>query len=232
MSTNSLTNVEINCLYTSDENENKSFFKQSGTTGEEEFMPTNFQDNINLRKSLLDQLKSQTAILRAGEMMVTAVKRGNKILIFGNGGSASQASHFAAEMVNKFYLKRSGIPGIALTDNGANITSIANDFDFKYIFSKQIEALGKPGDIALGITTSGRSKNVLEALKLAKHKHLETIGLSGRNTDDLKTAETDLIITVDCDDTPAIQEIHLFILHTMAEKLEADLFGEAEDNGD
>jgi D-sedoheptulose 7-phosphate isomerase len=195
-------------------------------------MPNNFQDNINLRKSLLDQLKSQTTIFRATEMMVLAIKKGNKILIFGNGGSATQASHFVAEMVNKFYMKRDGIPGIALTDNGANITSIANDSDFKYVFSRQIEALGKPGDIALGVTTSGRSKNVLEALKLAKRNHLKTIGLSGRNIDDLKTAKTDLIIAVDCDDTPAIQEIHLFILHTMAEKLEADLFGEAEDNGD
>ena len=96
-------------------------------------MPNNFQNNINLRKSLLDQLKSQTEILRAIEMMVIAIKKGNKILIFGNGGSASQASHFAAEMVNHFYLKRGGIPGIALTDNCANITSIANDFDFKYV---------------------------------------------------------------------------------------------------
>lgn len=195
-------------------------------------MPDNYHKNIELRKSLLDQMKSQTTVFRAIDMMLFAIKKGNTILVFGNGGSATQASHFAAEMINKFYLKRDGIPGIALTDNCGNITSIANDFDFKYIFSKQIEALGKPGDIAMGITTSGHSQNVLEALKTAKDKQLKTIGLCGRNTDDLNAAGTDLIIAVDSLDTPAIQEIHLFLLHTMAEKLEADLFGGPKADGD
>jgi D-sedoheptulose 7-phosphate isomerase len=177
-------------------------------------------------------MKSNESVFSAIDMMLTALKNGHTILVFGNGGSATQASHFAAEMINKFYFKRKAIPGIALTDNCGNITSIANDFDFKYVFSKQIEALGKPGDIAMGITTSGHSQNVLEAMKTAGNKKLKTIGLCGRNTDDLHNIETDLIISVDCDDTPAIQEIHLFILHTMAERLEAGLFGGPQANGD
>jgi D-sedoheptulose 7-phosphate isomerase len=195
-------------------------------------MPDKYNKNIELRKSLLDQMKSHTTVFRAIDMMLSAIQDGHKILVFGNGGSATQASHFAAEMINKFYLKRNPIPGIALTDNCGNITSIANDFDFKYVFSKQIEALGRSGDIAMGITTSGCSQNVIQALKIAKSKQLKTIGLCGRHTSDLAAAGTDLIIAVDSDDTPAIQEIHLFILHTMAEKLEADLFGGTKANGD
>ena len=128
-------------------------------------MSEKYIKKIELRKSLLDQMKSHPAVFKAADMMLSALKNGNTILVFGNGGSATQASHFAAEMINKFYLKRKPIPAIALTDNCGNITSIANDFDFKYVFSKQVEALGKPGDIALGITTSGGSENVLEALR-------------------------------------------------------------------
>ncbi|MCK4836552.1 MAG: SIS domain-containing protein [Candidatus Aminicenantes bacterium] len=189
-------------------------------------MINKFYRNISLRNSLLESLKSQENIFEAIELMTNSIKKGNKILIFGNGGSATQSAHFAAEMVNKFYLKRKGLPAIALTTNCGNITSIANDYDFKYIFSKQIEAIGETDDVAMGITTSGQSKNILEALKTSKTNHLKTICLCGKNVEPLEKVNTDIIIPINSDDTPAVQEMHLFILHTMAEILETRFFGD------
>jgi D-sedoheptulose 7-phosphate isomerase len=129
-------------------------------------------------------------------------------------------------MVNKFYLKRKGLPAIDLTTNSANITSIANDFDFKYIFSRQIDALGSPGDVALGLTTSGQSPNVIEALKTARKKQLKTLCLCGEKIGSLEKVDPDCIIPVPSGDTPAVQEMHLFILHFMAESIENSFFGE------
>jgi D-sedoheptulose 7-phosphate isomerase len=189
-------------------------------------MLENFNHRIDLRKSLLDQLKSQKIIFEAIELMKFSIKKGSKILIFGNGGSATQSSHFAAELVNKFYLDRRGLPAISLTSNEGNVTSIGNDSGFKYIFSKQVEALGEPDDIAFGITTGGKSENILEAIMTAKANQLKTICLCGQYIDRLQKAGTDIIITVNSADTPAIQEIHLFILHIMAETLEKSIFGD------
>jgi D-sedoheptulose 7-phosphate isomerase len=159
-------------------------------------------------------------VLESIEQMVEALKKGNKILIFGNGGSATQSSHFAAELVNKFYFERKPLPAVALTVDTAGLTSIANDMDYKYVFSRQLEALGKPGDIAVGLTTGGRSPNVLEALDSAKKMGLFTIALCGNNTELLKTRDIHIIIPVPSGDTPVIQELHLFILHMMAEMVE------------
>jgi D-sedoheptulose 7-phosphate isomerase len=182
--------------------------------------------HIGLRNSLLESMKSEKNILKAAELMIQSIQKGNKLLIFGNGGSASQSAHFAAEMVNKFYLKRKGLPAIDLTTNCANITSIANDYDFKYIFSRQIDAIGKRHDVALGITTSGQSANVLEAIKTAQEKQLKTICLCGKNVHPLEKLKIDIIIPIDSQDTPAVQEMHLFILHFLAEILEARFFGD------
>jgi D-sedoheptulose 7-phosphate isomerase len=166
-------------------------------------------------------------ILDAVALMENALKQGNKILIFGNGGSAAQSAHFAAELVNKFYFERKALPAIALTTDTACITSIANDMDFKYLFSRQLEALGKPGDIAIGLTTSGKSPNVIDALQRAGQLHLKTIALCGEYTGHLDTPglKVDVITSVPSGDTPLIQELHLFILHTWAELIEQDLFG-------
>ena len=179
---------------------------------------------IDKRINLLIQIEKDTNVSEAIDLMESVLKRGNKILIFGNGGSASQSSHIASELVNRFYFNRPGLPAIALTTDTANITSIANDFDYKYIFSKQIEALGKPNDAAVGITTSGKSPNVLEAIKIAKKRNLKTICLCGKNTKPMEDLEVDIIVSVNSSDTPIIQEIHLFILHTFAEILERRIF--------
>ena len=179
---------------------------------------------IDARINLLIQTQKDTNISSTIELIETVLKRGNKILIFGNGGSAAQSSHFAAEMVNKFYFERTALPAIALTTDTASLTSIANDSDYKYIFSRQIEALGKENDVAIGISTSGKSPNIFEAFKTSKKKRIKTIALCGKSKGQLKTLELDNIISVESDDTPAIQEIHLFVLHIIAEILEKRIF--------
>jgi len=170
-------------------------------------------------------LEENTDLSDAVDAMETVLRKGNKILVFGNGGSAAQASHLAAELVNKFYFERPGLPAVALTTDMANITSIANDSDYRYIFSRQVEALGREGDAAVGISTSGTSANVLEGFEAAKKKKMKTIALCGNRTGALLESGVDVIVGVKSEDTPVIQEIHLFMLHMMAETLEKNFFG-------
>jgi len=158
--------------------------------------------------------------------ILDSLKENNKILIYGNGGSATQSSHFSAELVNRFYKNRPPINSISLTTDIANLTSIANDISYNSVFSRQIDMLGRKGDISIGITTSGTSKNVLKALKISKQKGLKTIALCGDNKKHLVDMKTDIIISVNTDDVPLIQEIHLFILHFIAEQLEELMFNE------
>lgn len=171
-------------------------------------------------------LEENTDLSDAVDAMETVLRKGNKILVFGNGGSAAQASHLAAELVNKFYFERPGLPAVALTTDMANITSIANDSDYRYIFSRQVEALGREGDAAVGISTSGTSANVLEGFEAAKKKNMKTIALCGNRTGALLESGVDVIVGVKSEDTPVIQEIHLFMLHMMAETLEKNFFGD------
>ena len=189
-------------------------------------MIENFKRNIDLRMEQFTIFQREYEHLsRAVKIMESALKKGNKILVFGNGGSATQSSHLAAELVNKFYLERKGLPAIALTSNMANVTSIANDMGYKYIFSRQLETLGQKGDVAVGLTTSGKSPNILEALTSARKMDMKTIALCGENIRPLQNLGIDIIIDIKSNDTPVIQEMHLFILHTMAECLEKRFFG-------
>ncbi|MCX6555904.1 MAG: SIS domain-containing protein, partial [Candidatus Aminicenantes bacterium] len=162
--------------------------------------------------------------------MEKALRLGNKVLVFGNGGSATQSSHFAAELVNKFYFRRRALPALALSADMANVTSIANDEEFGVVFSRQVEAFAAKGDVALGITTSGRSANVLQALAAARERGLLTIALAGRQVDALRAIPAAIVIAVDADDTPTIQEMHLFVLHVMAEMIEKQLCGGNHDH--
>ena len=151
------------------------------------------------------------------------ISKKGKILIFGNGGSAADAQHLAAELVNRFKKERAPMPAIALTTDTSILTAIANDYDFSEVFSKQILALGKRGDIALGISTSGKSSNVIEALKVAKKLGLYTVGLSGGNGG-LMRDFCDYLILVPSRETPRIQEGHLLFLHIFSELLEELIF--------
>ncbi|MEI6125691.1 MAG: SIS domain-containing protein [Pseudomonadota bacterium] len=160
------------------------------------------------------------AIEKIAHTIISCFNKGGKLLIFGNGGSASQAQHFAAELVNKFFTYRKALPAIALTADTSNLTSIGNDLDFSEIFSRQIEALGKKKDIAWGLSTSGRSPNVLKAFKAAKKAGLLTISFTGGERTELSML-SDIALTVPSKNTARIQEVHLCSGHSVCELVEA-----------
>ena len=161
-------------------------------------------------------------IIKTAELMADCIKSGNKILIFGNGGSAADAQHIAAEFVNRFQIERPPLAAIALTTDTSIITSIGNDYNFDEIFSKQVSALGNKGDIAWGVSTSGNSKNVVKAMEIAKQKELVTIGMSGKGG---KIAEiSDFTFKVDSETTARIQETHITIGHILCELVDKILF--------
>ena len=159
------------------------------------------------------------------DRMAECLRSGHKILVFGNGGSASQAQHFASELVNRFQRERPGLAALALTTDTSALTSIANDAAYDQIFSRQIEALGSPGDVALGLTTSGDSPNILRALEKAREMGLGCVALTGRGGG-RSACLVDLLLDVPSHATPRIQEVHLLMLHLMAEDLENELFGD------
>lgn len=155
----------------------------------------------------------------AAAILQKSIKSGGKVLIFGNGGSAADSQHIAAELVNKYKQKRKALPALALTTDTSILTSIANDGSFDDVFSRQIEALGKKGDVALGITTGGKSGNVIKALKTAKSMDLRTIAFTGPDTSKIRRI-TDCRISVPSTSTPRIQELHITIAHIICELLE------------
>ncbi len=158
-------------------------------------------------------------IVKVSIEITKAIKRGNKILIFGNGGSAADAQHMAGELINRFLKEREPYPAIALTTDTSILTSIANDYSFKYVFSKQIEALAKEKDVAIGITTSGYSENVIQGLKKAKEKNCITVGFLGKDGGKTKNfCHYPVIVPVSS--TPRIQEMHIFIIHTICKIVE------------
>lgn len=169
-----------------------------------------FQDNVD-------------AIVEIVHSITDALRQGNKILIFGNGGSAADAQHIAAEFVNRFLFDRPPLPAIALTTDTSLLTSISNDADFSLIFSRQIEALGHKGDIAWGITTSGRSPNVLEGFRKATEAGMTTIAFTGNDGGEaLRMADYGL--NVDSASTPRIQEVHITASHIICELVERELY--------
>jgi len=180
---------------------------------------------IEPRVTQLQRLAGNEALTRACTMVASALATGGKALVFGNGGSATQASHFAAELVNRFGFDRPALPAIALTVDGAVLTSIANDARFENVFVRQIEALGRPGDVAVGLTTSGRSPNVLAGLRRAREQGLATVVLCGEHVHELTALGLDVVVSIPCGQTPIVQEMHLLILHRMAAEVEENLFG-------
>lgn len=166
-------------------------------------------------------LETRRPILEAAaEAIATRLREGGKVLIFGNGGSAAEAQHFAAELVNGFSRRdRPPLPAIALTTDTSCLTAVGNDRGFDEVFSRQVEALGGPGDAAIALTTSGRSPNIVKALRSARAKGLLAIGLTGNEGGDVAPL-VDYIFDVPSCSTPRIQEAHLFILHLIAERLE------------
>jgi len=157
----------------------------------------------------------------AAKICIDSLKNGNKILIFGNGGSAADAQHIAAELVGRYKTERKGIPAIALTTDTSAITSIANDYGYLHVFDRQVEALVNEGDVAIGISTGGSSTNVISALKLANNLGCKTIGFSGKDGGEFN-ALCDVNLIAIAEDTPRIQEMHILIGHTICHLIELE----------
>lgn len=180
-----------------------------------------FRESCRVKEAFInDQLGKMVNVVDA---LTAALKAGNKILIFGNGGSAADAQHIAAEFVNRFIIERPPLPAIALTTDTSILTSIGNDYDFSEIFSKQVRALGQPGDIAWGISTSGNSPNVLKALELAKRMGLVTLAFTGRDGGPIAKM-ADLCLNVSSSSTARIQETHITAGHAICELVDIKLF--------
>ena len=171
--------------------------------------------------SHLSEITDEIAI--ASQLCIDTLNSGGKILLFGNGGSAADAQHMAGELVSRFYFDRPGLPAIALTTDSSIMTAIGNDYSFERIFSRQIEANGINGDIFIGISTSGNSSNIIEALKVAKNKGIITVGLTGEDGGLMKE-ECSICICVPSNETPRIQEAHLVIEHIICYLVEEALF--------
>jgi D-sedoheptulose 7-phosphate isomerase len=162
-------------------------------------------------------------IVEAASLISSCLQSGGKLLLFGNGGSAADAQHLAAEFVGRFVMERAGLPALALTTDSSILTAIGNDYGFDQIFARQIQALGKPGDVAIGISTSGNSLNVIAALKEAGKRRMKTIGLAG-NDGGILAKCVDIPITVAAGNTARIQECHIAIGHLFCELVEMELF--------
>ncbi len=155
----------------------------------------------------------------ASQMIVNTLKNGNKILLCGNGGSASDAQHIAAELTGRYKSERRGLPGIALNTDTSALTAIANDYGYNRVFDRQVEALANEGDLLIGISTSGNSANVISALKVAKEMGCKCLGLSGRDGGTMNKV-CDLNIVIPSNDTPRIQEMHILIGHTLCQAVD------------
>ena len=159
------------------------------------------------------------------ELCVELYKGGNKTILAGNGGSAADAQHIAAELVGRYGFDRPSIPSLALTTDTSNLTAIGNDYGYDMIFSRQLEGMGQAGDIFIGISTSGNSKNIIKAFEVAKSKNITTIALTGRDGGEMGKM-ADIALIVPSDSTPRIQESHILIGHIICDIIEKEIFGE------
>ncbi len=181
--------------------------------------------SIATKQSLLRNQEIILAVAKVSELLIDALRQGNKVLLFGNGGSAADAQHIAAEFVGRFAFDRPALPALALSVNSSCVTAIGNDYGFDRVFSRQLEALARPGDVAIGISTSGNSLNVQNAMSTAKKIGLHTIALTGRSGGKL-ISMVDHCICAPSEETPRIQECHILIGHVISELVEREIFHE------
>ena len=180
------------------------------------------RESIEAKRAFFEA--NSEAVARAAEMIIASVRAGGKVLVFGNGGSAADAQHIAAELVNRLNYDHPPIPAIALTTDTSILTSIGNDSSFDNVFERQVRALGRKSDVALAISTSGNSPNVLRAVEAAREIGVTTIALAGRDGGRLATL-AELTLVVNADSTQRIQETHITIAHILCELVEDALFG-------
>jgi len=180
----------------------------------------NFEESIQVKQQSLQPLAAVTA--QAAALITQALDQGAKILSCGNGGSAGDAQHFSSEMLNRFEMERPGLPAVALTTDTSTLTSIANDHDFSQVFSRQVEALGNPGDVLLAISTSGNSDNVCRAVAAAHRCNMQVVALSGRDGGDMAALlqAADVEIRVPAHSTARTQEVHLLVIHCLCDLID------------
>jgi D-sedoheptulose 7-phosphate isomerase len=181
-----------------------------------------FEESIQVKENFIDE-KNIDKILEVSKIIASAFNEGKKVILFGNGGSSTDASHIAAEFVNRFKRERPGLPALSLNTDMAVITSIANDYDFSEIFAKQLKALSVEGDIVIAISTSGNSPNILKAMEVAKKKKLTTVALTGLKGERFASRATYAFV-VPSDNTPRIQETHITLGHAICQMVEEILF--------
>ena len=179
------------------------------------------EENIGVKKSILNDAHLIDTIERAATAVVNAIKNGNKIIFCGNGGSAADSQHLAAELIGKFYFNRRSLPAVSLTVNTSIITAIGNDFGFEKVFARQLEGIGKVGDVLIGLSTSGNSENVVEVFRLAKELGISTVAFTGESGGILRDL-ADILINVPSNDTPRIQEAHIMVGHIICELVEKE----------
>jgi D-sedoheptulose 7-phosphate isomerase len=182
-------------------------------------------EGVALAESMLDE-RCVEAIAAVAEATAQAYRNGNKLLLFGNGGSAADAVHVAAEFVGRYLVDRRPLPAIALVENISSVTAIGNDYGFEEVFARQVRALGAPGDVAIGLTTSGRSPNVVRGLRAAGEEGLLTVAMTGESPGPVGEA-AELRISIPSAETPRVQEGHMLAAHTICEWVEARLVDEA-----
>jgi D-sedoheptulose 7-phosphate isomerase len=181
------------------------------------------QESIETKKRLLENKEVMHAIEQAVQLCIAQLKDGNKIYLCGNGGSAADAQHIAAELSGRFYYDRKPLPAEALHVNTSFLTAVANDYDFTQVYSRMVAAFGNSGDVLIGISTSGNSANVLNALETAKKKDMATIGLTGANGGQLN-GMSDICVKVPSSNVARIQEAHILIGHILCEEIEKAIF--------
>ena len=187
-----------------------------------------FFDSADLKYAAAEPLSK--SIAEAVDAVIGCITGGGKVMACGNGGSAADAQHFAAELVGRFERERPGLAAIALTTDTSILTAIGNDYDFAAIYSKQVQALGQPGDVLIAISTSGNSANVLAAIEAAHAREMTVVALTGRTGGRLRAllSDTDVLIAVPHDRTARIQEVHLLSLHCLCDAIDFQLLGEQE----
>lgn len=185
-----------------------------------------FADSVAAKQAAMAAMAAPIAA--AAEAMTATLRAGGKIMACGNGGSAADAQHFAAELLNRFEMERAPLAAVALTTDTSTLTSIANDYHYDLVFAKQVLALGRPGDVLLAISTSGNSPNVLAAMQAAQSKGVRVVALTGKEGGKMATAlkPDDLHLCVPADRTARIQEVHLLVLHCLCDGIDTLLHGE------
>lgn len=186
------------------------------------------KESIKTKQKILETKELISRIEKVSDRFVECYKSGGRIFFAGNGGSAADAQHLACELVGRFYLNRRALAAEALNTNTSSLTAISNDYSFKEVFSRQLEANAREGDVFVGISTSGNSDNIIEAIKKCREKNVFVVGFTGRTGGRMKDI-CDILINVPSDDTPRIQEAHILIGHIICEIVEKKLFGNETD---